>query len=232
MKVLPLILDLFLSLWLSWLAVVFVVVAFISVGNLIQFERSWNTFWLTNNVERLVDLSRNRLDLGSEFLFNFVQVESIVPVDEVDGDTEVSKSTRSTNSVQISFCSLGEVEIHHHVDCLNIDTSGKQVRTNQVSDFPLSELVEDLVSCSLRHLGVGVVARVVKFCDFLGEKLHSVGGVAENDRLVDLQFGKESVQAVQFLLLLHKGIILGDTLQGKFVHQINFVRLVEMLVHK
>lgn len=56
-----------------------------------------------------------------------------------------------------------------------------------------------------------VETRVSKFGDFLSEKFDTIGRVAEDDRLVDLEFGEQSVEAVDFLLLFNEGIILSNT---------------------
>jgi len=42
--------------------------------------------------------------------------------------------------------------------------------------------------------------------------------------------GEESVEAVDFLALLDKSIILGNTAKCQFVHQVDLVRLDHMLV--
>jgi hypothetical protein len=47
--------------------------------------------------------------------------------------------------------------------------------------------MEHPVSMSLKHLGVGVEARVAEFGNLLGEEFDSVGGVAEDDGLIDLK---------------------------------------------
>lgn len=50
-----------------------------SVGN-----RTWDVLWRVINVQFLVDSLRYRLDFCSEFLFNPVQIEAVVPVDQID----------------------------------------------------------------------------------------------------------------------------------------------------
>lgn len=75
-----------------------------------------------------------------------------------------------------------------------------------------------------------VVARVAKLCDFLGEKLHPVRGVAKDDGLVDLQLREEGVEAMDLLLLIDITVILGDTSQGEFVHEIDLVWVPHMFV--
>lgn len=78
----------------------------------------------------------------------------------------------------------------------------------------VAELVEDAVTVGLLHLGMDVVTRVSQFGDLLGEELHAVDGVAEDDGLVDLQLGEEGVEAVDLLPFFNVGIELGDTTEG------------------
>lgn len=47
--------------------------------------------------------------------------------------------------------------------------------------------MEDAVPVGLKHLGVRVEARVAELGDLLCEELDSVGRVAEDDGLVDLE---------------------------------------------
>ena len=47
----------------------------------------------------------------------------VIVGDEVDGDTEVTISSWSADSVQVRLCMLGEVKVDDHIHCLNIDTS-------------------------------------------------------------------------------------------------------------
>lgn len=47
--------------------------------------------------------------------------------------------------------------------------------------------MEDAIAVLLRHLGVDVVAAVAELGDGLRQELHALGGVAEDDGLVDLQ---------------------------------------------
>ena len=56
-----------------------------------------------------------------------------------------------------------------------------------------------------------VEAGVAQLRDLLGEELHAVHAVAEDDALVDVQLREQSVQAVHLLLLLHERVVLGDT---------------------
>ena len=53
--------------------------------------------------------------------------ESILVCNQVDGDTQMTEATRTTNTMQVSFGHLGEVEVDDHVHGLDVDTAGEQV---------------------------------------------------------------------------------------------------------
>ena len=142
----------------------------------------------------------------------------------------MSETTRSTDSVEICLGILWEVEVDDHIDGLNIDTSSEEIGTDKITADTIAEIVEYAVTVGLQHAGMTVEAGVAKFGDLLGKKFNTVSGVAEYDRLVDLQFGEESVQAVNLLALLNEGIVLSDTAEGEFVHEVDFEGCVHVLI--
>ena len=94
----------------------------------------------------------------------------------------------TTNPVKISFSHLGEIKVDDNIDRLDVNTSGEEITADQVPTQSSSEVMEHSVSVSLSHLGVNVVAGVAKFRDFLGQKLHPLCGIAENDALNDKKY--------------------------------------------
>ena len=60
-------------------------------------------FLLRSHIQGLVNHGRNRSNLCSQLLFYLVQVEAIVIRNQVDGETQVSKATGSTNAMEIGF---------------------------------------------------------------------------------------------------------------------------------
>jgi len=76
--------------------------------------------------------------------------------------------------MQVRFCIFREIKIDDDVDCLNIDASSEQIGADEVSADALAEIVEDAVSVSLEHLGVGVEAGVSAFGDSFCEELDSI----------------------------------------------------------
>lgn len=81
----------------------------------------------------------------------------------------MSKSTRATDAVKVSFGILWEIEVDYDVDSLDINTTGQQIRADKVSTDAVPEVVEDTVTVVLKHSSMRVEARVSKFGDLLGE---------------------------------------------------------------
>ena len=104
-------------------------------------------------------------------------------------------SSGATDAVQVRLGVLGEVEVDHHVDALDVDAAREQVGAHEVAAISHAEVVEHAVPVALIELRVDVVARVAQFRDLLREQLHALRRVAEDDRLVDLklQIGAEQI---------------------------------------
>jgi len=142
------------------------------------------------HVQGFVNVPWDWSDFSAQLLLNSVEGESVVVGDQVDGDTKVAEPATSADPVQVGLGHLREVEVDDNVDGLDVDTPGEQVAADEVATETGSEVVEDPVTVSLGHLGMDVVTGVAKLCDLLGEQLNPLGGVAENDTLIDLQLGK------------------------------------------
>jgi hypothetical protein len=89
--------------------------------------------------------------------------------------------------MEVCFAVLGEVKVNNDVHRLDIDTTGEEVRADEVAADAVAEVVENTVTMGLQHLRVRVETGVAKFGDFLGQKLDSVGAVTEDNGLVDLE---------------------------------------------
>ena len=170
------------------------------------------------SVEFLVNRLRNGRNFRTKLLLDSVEIEAIIPVDQVDRYSQMSETARSTNAMEIGLCILREIEIDDHIHSLNVNTTSKKIRAYEVAANTVSKIVKHAVTVVLQHLGVRVEARVSKLGDFLGKQLHSICGVAENNGLIDLEFGKESVEAVNFLFLFDEAVILCYTSKSQFIH--------------
>ena len=73
-----------------------------------------------------------------------------------------------------------------------------------------------------------VEATVSERVNLLGEQLHPLARVAEDDRLRDLQLVEQRGEAVQLLLLLEVGVVLRQALQSQFLARANEHGLFEV----
>lgn len=107
-----------------------------------------------SDVEALVNDWRDGLNFSSEFLFNLVEIETILVRNQVDGQTQVTKATATTDTMKIGFGVFGEIKVDNDVDGLDIDTTGQQVGADEVSADTVPEIVENSVAVGLKHLCV------------------------------------------------------------------------------
>lgn len=77
---------------------------------------------------------------------------------------------------------------------------------------------------------MGIEAGIAKFGDLLGQKFYPVGGITEDNGLVDLEFGEEGIEAMDLLLFLHESIILCDSPKREFIHKIDFVGVGHVVI--
>ena len=127
------------------------------------------------DVQSLIDHFRNRFNFCPQFRLDPLQGVSIIICDEVNGDTKMAESTRTTDAMQIGFGHLGEVEVDDDIDSLYIDATSEQIRADQIAAQSLAEVMEDPVPVRLGHLGMDVEAGVAKFSNLLSQQLHSLG---------------------------------------------------------
>lgn len=146
------------------------------------------------DVQGPVNDGRDRLDLGTEFLLDPVEVVPVIVGNQVDRETEVTVTARTTDPVQVRLGRFREIKVDDDVDGLDVDTAGEQVGADEVAADAVAEVVEDAVAVRLEHAGVRVEARVAEFGNLLGEELDPVRRVAEDDRLVDLELEGRSAK--------------------------------------
>jgi hypothetical protein len=66
----------------------------------------------------------------------------------------MSKSSRPADAMQIRFGILWKIEIDHDIYGLNIDTSGEEVRADEIAAHAIAKVVKDAVTVGLKHFGV------------------------------------------------------------------------------
>ena len=85
------------------------------------------------------------LDLEPEV----VQHLGVVVVEERVRQTALARTTRTTDSVNITCNTLWEIIIDDHIDALEIKTTGHQFSSNQHPDFSKTELIDNVVTLLL-----------------------------------------------------------------------------------
>lgn len=95
--------------------------------------------------------------------------------------------------MQIRLAILGEIKIDNDIHRLNINSTSEEVRADKVAAYAVAEVMENAVAVRLEHLCVGVETGVSELSHLFGEELDAVRGITENDGLVDLQLGEESI---------------------------------------
>ena len=98
---------------------------------------------VSDSVEILVDVLRNGLNLGVQFILNLEHVILVVLCDQVDGQTKVTEPSRPTDSVQVGVTVAREVKVDDHIDCHDIDTTGEQVCADQTTCLSSLEVMEN-----------------------------------------------------------------------------------------
>ena len=145
------------------------------------------------NIKSSINSLGDRLDLRSEFLLNLIQIETILVGNKVNSQTQMPKSTRTTNTMKVSFAILREIKVDDNIYCLNIDTTSKEIGADEVTAHAIAEVVENAITVRLQHFCMGVEARVTQLCHFFSQELDTVGGITKDDRLINLQLDVDLV---------------------------------------
>ena len=103
---------------------------------------------------------------------------------------------------------FGEIKVNHYVHTLNIDTSRTEIRTDQSLDLAALEFAEHFGPLYRAHFRMKVEVLVPLFTKLLGQHLDPLIGSAENDALVDNQFGVDGVEGLNFVLLVHQNVVM------------------------
>lgn len=70
----------------------------------------------------------------------------------------MSKTSRSTNAVEVGLRILRKIEINDYVDSLNVNAASKEIGTNEVAAYTVPEVMKYAVTIVLQHLGMRVEA--------------------------------------------------------------------------
>ena len=97
----------------------------------------------SDSIEVLVNVLRNRLDLGVQVVLNIEHVALVVLRDEIDRQTKVTEAARTTNPVQIGVRLAWEVEVDNDVDGDDVDTASEHIRRHQAACLATLKVMEN-----------------------------------------------------------------------------------------
>lgn len=138
--------------------------------------------------------------------------------DEVDGNTLSAESSTSTNSMDVVLSVGGQVEVDDQRNLLDIDTSGKQIGSDEDSRRTGSESLHNDISLRLLGLTVHGGDGEVSLGQSLGQVVDLSSGVAENDGLRNVDGLVEIAQNLKLVgLLLNINVELLDTFKGQLI---------------
>ncbi len=111
----------------------------------------------------------------------------VLVLDEVDSHTLPSKTTASTDAVNVELAIGGKVVVDDQGDLLDIQAAAPKVSGDEDPWISLSELAHDAIPLFLVHIAVHAGDSEIVFDHFLSQPFHLCLSVAENDGLGDGQ---------------------------------------------
>jgi len=108
----------------------------------------------SDRVKILVDVLGDGLDLGVQFILDLEHFMLVIFSDEVEGETEMTESSRTSDPVEIGVRAAWEVKVDNHVHGHDIDTTGEQIGTHETSGLTVTEVMINSVTVLLLHARV------------------------------------------------------------------------------
>ena len=82
----------------------------------------------SNSIQIFVDILGNRYDLSIQFILNLEQILLVIISNEINCKSQMSKSSRSSNSVQIGMHVRCNIKINYHTHLLDINSTRSDIR--------------------------------------------------------------------------------------------------------
>jgi hypothetical protein len=142
----------------------------------------------------------------------------VVTGHKVDGNTLPTKTTTTTNAMQVVLWLGGKVIVDDQGHLLHVNTTSKEVGGDEHTRRARPELPHDDVPSVLVHVTVSGRHCVVPAPHLVSKPVHLAAGVDKDDTLSDSQGLVQVTECVQLpIFLLHIHIELLDTLEGKLI---------------
>jgi hypothetical protein len=190
------------------------------MGNLQYFYQVPCQFFLF-----LLTCSQEISNIGGQLLNHHVvelldvkQHPLVITGNKVDGNTLPTKTTTTTNAMQVVLWLSGKVVVDDQGHLLHINTTSKEVGGDEHTRRTRPELPHDDVPSVLVHVTVSGRHCMVPAPHLVSKPVHLAAGVDKYDTLSDSQSLIQVTERVQLpIFLLHIHIELLDTLKGELI---------------
>lgn len=105
---------------------------------------------ISHSVKIFVNVLWNGDNLSWQLRLNLEKILLIIVGDEVDGQTEVTESSWSADSMQVGLSVVREVEVYHNVNGNDIDTSREDVGAYETTCLSILEVMVDPIIKGVR----------------------------------------------------------------------------------
>jgi hypothetical protein len=165
-----------------------------------------------------VKIGGHLINLSVEMVLDGLDELSVLGEDEVNRGTLSTVTTSSTDSVNVVLLLEGQLVVDNETNLLHINTSGKQIGSDENADGTGTELLHDDITSKLVHLSVHDRDGEIVLGHGLFELLDSLLSVTVDEGLVNVQVGVQVEEDVHLpLFLLDGDVVLVDTFKGKLL---------------
>lgn len=154
----------------------------------------------------------------SQLTLDITENANIILSDEVYSHTLASKTSRSTDPVDVVLTVRGQIVVDDQRHLLNIDTTSPNIRRDQHTRVSLTEVLHNAVTLPLWHISVHGRHCEVGLAHLVSEPVDLSACVTEDDSLCDCECVIEIAKCVELpLLLLNGNEVLLEAFQGQLV---------------
>mmetsp|Transcript_4825 Transcript_4825/g.14215 ORF Transcript_4825/g.14215 Transcript_4825/m.14215 type:complete len:290 (-) Transcript_4825:429-1298(-) len=169
-------------------------------------------------LDEVSDVHGHLVDLRGVVLLDVPEDADVLRLDEVHRHALATEAAGAADAVDVELAIVWEVVADHKRHLLHVKAAAPDVRRDEHAAAARAELVHDGVAVLLRHVAVHGGHGEVGLAHLLGEPVHLLLGVAEDDGLCDGERVVEVAERVELPLLpLNRHEELLDALECKLV---------------
>lgn len=147
--------------------------------------------------------------------FDVLEVVSLVARTEGDGLSGLSGAGGSADAVDVAFGLIGQVEVDHMRDALDVDAAGGDIGRDQHAEVPLAESIERAGAGILAFVAMDRVGRDFLMAKIFADSVRAAFGSREDQRAGNIAFFQEGFEEAAFIVFIDEQQGLLDPLSGR-----------------